>query len=86
MMDIVNSYRMLAYWVRGAWKCIQAQVRWFQSGERYSTSEQLKERLDQCVPCEFRANERCTMCNCPIVEKTMMVSEFCPIDKWKSHE
>lgn len=69
-------------WITGAWRCIQAQLRWFKTGSVYSEPKTVLTRLEQCVPCEFNQDNRCSRCSCPIMEKVTMESEFCPISKW----
>lgn len=86
MIDFYAVYYGLTWVFGGLYRCISAQVRWFRTGSVYATSETVKARLDQCVPCPFRESERCTQCGCPIVDKVRMNSEFCPIDKWSSVE
>jgi hypothetical protein len=70
-------------YIKAAYKCLQAQIRWFKEGKKYTTPETALERLSKCVPCDFNKNGRCSLCKCPLNEKINMQSEFCPIDRWK---
>lgn len=42
-------------------------------------------RIDSCNECPNRdeENDECRLCGCPIMAKTVLASEKCPVDKWK---
>jgi len=73
---------MLDY-IMAVFKCLDAQIKWFRTGKKYSEPATVLERLEKCVPCEYNKQSRCTVCKCPIMAKVTMESEFCPIDRWK---
>jgi hypothetical protein len=73
--------------IKGAWKCIQAQIKWFKRGSKYTRPEVALIRLKQCVPCTYNVDDRCQGCGgCPIMAKVEMNTEFCPYGYWEEEK
>lgn len=55
----------------------------FASGEDILAPKELKEeRFSICRNCEFKSGIQCSICECLIRAKTMIMSEKCPKGKW----
>ena len=60
----------------------KAVVKHAAGGFKKVSEEEYISRLQTCDPCEFRKNERCTSCGCPIKKKAKWKTEKCPENKW----
>jgi recombinational DNA repair protein RecR len=51
------------------------------------TKEIADKRMSICKQCEhLKAFNRCDICGCFMDGKTLILSESCPIDKWKEEQ
>jgi glycosyltransferase involved in cell wall biosynthesis len=42
----------------------------------------MEARLDICMGCEYRTEENCSVCGCPLKDKASWRSSDCPLGKW----
>ena len=54
------------------------------SGIGIAQQEVIDMRLEICTPCEHRSMKHCSICHCPIKDKTRLASESCPAGFWDS--
>lgn len=62
-----------------------AQARDFIAGKPRRTEEELEHILEVCRSCtdHFRPSDQtCSLCGCPIADKSPLAREHCPIGKW----
>jgi len=52
-------------------------------GVGIASKEVILERLSICHDCEFRKNDNCGHCGCPLKHKTRLEKEACPVGFWK---
>ena len=58
------------------------------SGMPTCTNEQIIQRHDICLGCEFFSDDTCTKCGCPLIRNKQFVSKLawadqeCPVGKW----
>lgn len=67
----------------------KAVIEHVKSGARMVTEKQLEERLDICALCEHRAENRCSICGCYLIDsptgqggKAEWADQSCPLGKW----
>lgn len=53
-------------------------------GAQHVSDEVYQERLNICNNCEFRQDNRCTICTCNLSMKAKRSSESCPKGYWKA--
>ena len=71
-----SPFRVFAAGIRLAW----AKFRGFRT---LATSEEVRQRLNECESCDELTGERdCLMCGCPVDSKTLLATESCPLKKW----
>jgi hypothetical protein len=39
-------------------------------------------RMSECEPCEYRTDNKCSLCRCFIAKKAWLPHEDCPIGRW----
>ena len=44
--------------------------------------EVYERRIETCDACEFKINERCSICTCYVKRKAKWTTENCPKNKW----
>jgi len=47
-----------------------------------ATSDEFSKRIDLCLRCPFRSNEKCTKCGCFIQTKAAWKTSECPDGRW----
>jgi len=52
------------------------------SGIGIAPQDVIDMRLEICTPCEHRSMKHCSICHCPISDKTRIASESCPAGFW----
>jgi len=67
----------------------RAVIEHVKSGARFVSGEELERRLDICALCEHRAENRCSICGCYLIDaptgqggKAEWADQACPIGKW----
>lgn len=67
----------------------KALIEHVKSGARFVSREELERRLDICALCEHRAENRCSICGCYLIDaptgqggKAEWADQACPIGKW----
>lgn len=61
-------------------RVVYARARGFRT---VSTVDEMDQRLDLCLPCEFLSSEGdCRVCGCPVDSKVVLATESCPKRKW----
>lgn len=67
----------------------KAVIEHVKAGARMVTAEQLEERLNICALCEHRAENRCSICGCYLLDaptgqggKAEWADQACPLGKW----
>lgn len=57
-------------------------------GMAWAPEEKVAERLETCKACEFKGElpvvkiDICTVCGCPLANKTKFLNSNCPKGKW----
>ena len=69
---------------RRATNFAKAVVKHVATGMRYTTPEQVTERLEICSKCAYQDNGRCKHrnCGCLLAAKARWISEKCPKGYW----
>lgn len=66
----------------------ESTVSHIKSGMPTCTNEQIIQRHDICLGCEFFSDDTCTKCGCPLIRNKQFVSKLawadqeCPVGKW----
>lgn len=70
-LNFLFSRVRLAWWRVRGWK-------------KFAEDELFVTRLSICSGCPFnnQKKEECRLCGCPIIAKTALASEKCPVDYW----
>lgn len=42
-----------------------------------------EKRINLCLGCKYINGNNCSVCECSIYEKTKLITEICPKEKWK---
>lgn len=85
---IEKNNSVSSFFVLG-WNFARAMARHAASGFTRCTEQQIESRLAICKSCENLVNDHCRLCGCAckaenqLINKLALVSEKCPIGKWK---
>jgi hypothetical protein len=65
---------------------LQGAINYMKATLRPTASIEIAEdRYSKCLQCDKRATfprEKCSLCNCYLPQKTLLVDQHCPIGRW----
>ena len=59
-----------------------SMARFASSGFKRAPAQTHKLRTDACALCNYRRQNRCTLCGCFVAKKAWLPHEDCPIGRW----
>jgi hypothetical protein len=59
-----------------------SMARFASSGFKRAPEQTHKLRTDACAPCNYRRQNRCTLCGCFFAMKAWLPHEDCPVGRW----
>lgn len=64
----------------------KAMAEFVATGAEFADPEEYKLRLAICATCEFRNEDRCSLCGCFLSKKAQLAQDGCPIGRWKDEQ